>query len=93
MDNIPLTATLIPLIKYVGGALVIFPLWRALSLGACPGGNGMAAGASANVVVLGIAERCRIKISFMEFLKIGMLILVVTVKVGVGILWIRYVGF
>jgi Na+/H+ antiporter NhaD/arsenite permease-like protein len=93
VDNIPLTATLIPLIKDLGGAMEIYPLWWALSLGACLGGNGSAIGASANVVVLGIAERGRIKISFMEFLKIGMLILVVTVAVGVGILWIRYVGF
>jgi Na+/H+ antiporter NhaD/arsenite permease-like protein len=93
VDNIPLTATLIPLIKDLGGAMEIYPLWWALSLGACLGGNGSAIGASANVVVLGIAERGRIKISFMEFLKIGMLILVVTVTVGVGILWIRYVGF
>ncbi len=92
VDNIPLTATLIPLIKDLGGAMDIYPLWWALSLGACLGGNGSAIGASANVVVLGIAERGRIKISFMEFLKIGMLILVVTVAVGVGILWIRYVG-
>jgi Na+/H+ antiporter NhaD/arsenite permease-like protein len=86
VDNIPLTATLIPLIQDMGMAMDIKPLWWALSLGACLGGNGTAIAASANVVVIGIAEREGISISFMEFLKMGMLILFVTVGVGVGML-------
>jgi Na+/H+ antiporter NhaD/arsenite permease-like protein len=92
VDNIPLTATLIPLINGMSGAMDTYPLWWALSLGACLGGNGSAIGASANVVVLGIAERNRIKISFIEFLKVGMVILLVTVAVGTMILWIKFVG-
>ncbi len=91
VDNIPLTAALIPLIQNMGTSMDIYPLWWALSLGACMGGNGTAIAASANVVVLGIAEREGIKISFMDFLKIGMLLLVVTVAVGLGILWIKFV--
>lgn len=92
VDNIPLTAAMIPLIKHMGNSLNIYPLWWALSLGACLGGNGTAIGASANVVVIGIAEREGIKIGFGDFLKMGMVIMVLTVALGVGILWIRYVG-
>ncbi|WP_456454036.1 SLC13 family permease [Thermococcus sp.] len=92
VDNIPLTATMIPLIKAMGAFFNTYPLWWALSLGACLGGNGTAIGASANVVVIGIAERERIKISFMDFLKVGMIIMVLTVGAGAAILWIRYMG-
>ena len=91
IDNIPFTATMIPLIKAMGGSLNIYPLWWALSLGACLGGNGTAIGASANVVVIGIAEREGVKITFGDFLKVGMFIMMATVAIGVGLLWIRYV--
>ncbi|WP_342676252.1 ArsB/NhaD family transporter [Methanofollis sp. UBA420] len=90
VDNIPLTATLIPLITDMGQTMDVYPLWWALSLGACLGGNGTAIGASANVVVIGIAERQGINISFVEFLKVGMVVLIVSVAVGLGILWLRY---
>jgi len=69
----------------------IYPLWWALSLGACLGGNGTVIGASANVVVLGIAARNGYNISFVEFLKIGMLVLLVTVAIGTGFLWLNFV--
>jgi len=91
IDNIPFTATMIPLIKAMGASLNTYPLWWALSLGACLGGNGTAIGASANVVVIGIAAREDIRITFMDFLKMGILVMVLTVGVGVGILWLRYV--
>ncbi|WP_442919544.1 SLC13 family permease [Methanoculleus sp.] len=91
VDNIPLTATLIPLIQGMSGAMDIYPLWWALSLGACLGGNGTVIGASANVVVLGIAARNGYNISFVEFLKIGMLVLLVTVAIGTGFLWLNFV--
>ncbi|NYT04997.1 MAG: ArsB/NhaD family transporter [Methanomicrobiales archaeon] len=90
VDNIPLTAALIPLIHDLSGTMDVYPLWWALSLGACMGGNGTAIAASANVVVLGIAEREGINITFMDFLKIGMFVLVVTVAVGLGILWLMF---
>ncbi len=90
VDNIPLTATMIPLIKAMGSSVNTYPLWWALSLGACLGGNGTAIGASANVVVLGIAHREGIKITFGEFLKVGALIMVSTVALGSLILWMRY---
>lgn len=90
VDNIPLTAAMIPLIKDLGASMDIYPLWWALSVGACLGGNGTAIGASANVVVLGISEREGISISFMDFLKLGMFVLAVTVAVGMGMLWIMF---
>jgi Na+/H+ antiporter NhaD/arsenite permease-like protein len=90
VDNIPLTATLIPLISEMGQTMDVYPLWWALSLGACLGGNGTAIGASANVVVIGIAERQGINISFVEFLKVGMIVLIVSVAIGFGMLWLRY---
>ncbi|RLF77273.1 transporter [Thermococci archaeon] len=91
IDNIPFTATMIPIIKAMEASLNTYPLWWALSLGACLGGNGTAIGASANVVVIGIAAREDIRITFMDFLKMGILVMVLTVGVGVGILWLRYV--
>ena len=61
IDNIPFVATMIPLIKAMapsfGGPEGLMPLWWALSLGACLGGNGTLIGASANLVVAGFAER------------------------------------
>nr|WP_284738361.1 ArsB/NhaD family transporter [Methanoculleus sp. CWC-02] len=91
VDNIPLTATLIPLIQGMSGSMDIYPLWWALSLGACLGGNGTVIGASANVVVLGIAARNGFSISFVEFLKVGMLVLFVTVAIGTAFLWLNFV--
>jgi Na+/H+ antiporter NhaD/arsenite permease-like protein len=90
VDNIPLTAAMIPLIHDLGATMDIYPLWWSLALGACLGGNGTAIGASANVVVIGIAEREGLGISFVDFLKIGMLVLFVTVAVGLGILWLMF---
>ena len=92
VDNIPLTATLIPLIHGMSGSMDIYPLWWALSLGACLGGNGTVIGASANVVVLGIAARNGFAVTFVEFLKVGMLVLFVTVAIGTAFLWVNFVA-
>ncbi len=90
VDNIPLTAAMIPLIHDLGTTMDVYPLWWSLALGACLGGNGTAIGASANVVVIGIAEREGIGITFVDFLKVGMLVLFVTVAVGFGLLWLKF---
>jgi Na+/H+ antiporter NhaD/arsenite permease-like protein len=90
VDNIPLTAALIPLIHDMSGTMDVYPLWWALSLGACMGGNGTAIAASANVVVLGVAEREGVAITFMQFLKIGMVTLVITVAVGLLMLYATF---
>ena len=71
IDNIPFVATLIPMIKEMGamGMTNLEPLWWALSLGACLGGNGTLIGASANVVVAGMASAHGEKLSFISYLK------------------------
>ncbi|MFX3634879.1 MAG: ArsB/NhaD family transporter [Candidatus Pristimantibacillus sp.] len=77
IDNIPFVATMIPLIQDLGAEMNITnpeqlnPLWWSLSLGACLGGNGTLIGASANVVVAGLAMREGKGFSYMDFLKIG----------------------
>ncbi len=72
IDNIPFVATMIPMIKSmeeaVGGREAMMPVWWALSLGACFGGNGTLVGASANVVVAGMAAKNGYHIHFMKFL-------------------------
>lgn len=75
VDNIPFVASMIPLVKdlapAMGGELAIQPLWWALALGACLGGNGTLIGASANLIVAGIAERAGDRIGFTDFLRLA----------------------
>ncbi len=84
IDNIPFVATMIPLILELGqmSDINILPLWWALSLGACLGGNGTAIGASANVVAIGIAEREGYKISFGHYFKIGFPVMLITLAIS-----------
>jgi Na+/H+ antiporter NhaD/arsenite permease-like protein len=102
VNNIPYTATLIPLIKdeLIPNIMKIHPeltkktveygLWWALSVGACFGGNATIVGASANVVATGIAAKSGRKISFFEFLKYGVLITILTVLVSNVYIYWRY---
>ncbi|MGQ4383482.1 SLC13 family permease [Streptomyces sp. SAS_270] len=93
VDNIPYVATMAPitsdLVKDMGGASD-HVLWWALALGADLGGNATAIGASANVVVLGIAERNRQPISFWQFTKYGLVVTAVTVSISLLYVWLRY---
>lgn len=92
VDNIPYVATLAPLtndLVQAGGAAAQ-PLWWALALGADLGGNATAIGASANVVVLGIAKRNGQPISFWTFTKYGLIVTAVTVSLSLPYLWLRY---
>ena len=72
IDNIPFVATMIPMLKTMeeamGGREAMMPVWWALSLGSCFGGNGSLIGASANVIVAGIASREGYPINFIKFL-------------------------
>jgi Na+/H+ antiporter NhaD/arsenite permease-like protein len=68
-------------------------LWWALAIGADFGGNATAVGASANVVVLGIAQRAGHPISFWGFTKYGLIVTVITVALAVPYLWLRFFAF
>ena len=68
-------------------------LWWSLALGADLGGNATAIGASANVVVLGIADRAGHHISFWQFTRYGLVVTVVTIVLAWPYLWLRYYAF
>ena len=92
LDNIPFTATMIPIILYMGSqGMDAWPLWWALSLGACLGGNGTLIGASANVVLSGISTREGYPITFMSFLKVGFPMMMVSIAISALYLMIRFV--
>lgn len=86
VDNIPFVATMIPMIKAMapqfGGEAGLMPLWWCLSLGGCLGGNGSLIGASANVMVAGMAERAGQRIAFMTFLKLAFPLMIASIVVS-----------
>ena len=94
IDNIPFVAAMIPLIREVGprlgGPEHVLPLWWALSLGACLGGNGTLIGASANLAVAGIAERNGIEFRFWTYTKHALGLMLISVAISHLYLWLRY---
>ena len=94
IDNIPFVAAMIPMIKSIGlqmqNVAQVQPLWWALSLGTCLGGNGTLVGASANIVAIGIANRNGYKISFMDYTKIGVLFALESMLLSSVYIWFRY---
>ncbi len=84
IDNIPFVATFIPLIKEMGtiGDINTLPLWWALSLGACLGGNGTLIGASANVIVSGMAAREGYNITFLNYMKIAFPLMLLSIVIS-----------
>lgn len=97
IDNIPYVATMSPVVADLvaahGGGESARVLWWSLTLGADLGGNATAVGASANVVVLGLAERAGRPVSFWEFTRYGLVVTAVTVAVCTPYLWLRYFVF
>jgi Na+/H+ antiporter NhaD/arsenite permease-like protein len=94
IDNIPYVATMAPIVSKLAAAMPdqLHPdvLWWALALGADFGGNLTAVGASANVVMIGIARRAGHPISFWEFTRKGIVVTVVSVELSALYLWLRY---
>jgi Na+/H+ antiporter NhaD/arsenite permease-like protein len=95
VDNIPYVATMSPVVaQLVGDAAESSAdptvLWWSLALGADLGGNLTAVGASANVVMLGIADRSGHRISFWQFTRYGAVTTAVTIALTVPYVWLRY---
>ncbi len=106
VDNIPLVMAMIPLVHGIipvfaaqmgiesdpeqVKALIEAPLFWALALGACLGGNGSLVGASANVVVAQIANRNNYPITFWGFTKYGFPFMIVSLVISTIYLWLRY---
>jgi len=97
VDNIPYVATMAPIVNDLvnagGGSDQANALWWALALGADLGGNATAVGASANVVIIGIAARNGHKISFWHFTKYGLIVTLVTISITWVYFWLRYFAF
>ncbi|XP_077795069.1 P protein isoform X11 [Macaca mulatta] len=95
IDNIPFTATMIPVLLNLSRdpevGLPAPPLMYALAFGACLGGNGTLIGASANVVCAGIAEQHGYGFSFMEFFRLGFPMMIVSCIVGMCYLLVAHV--
>jgi len=100
VDNIPFVATMIPTLKETFEQLKEsgidlshaqeHAVWWSLSLGACLGGNGSLIGASANLIVAGFAERAGHPIRFMTFLKTAFPMMLMSVAIAAGYIWLRY---
>jgi len=102
VDNIPFTATMIPIIENISADPVFVntlsqfdfnPLWYALAFGADLGGNGTLIGASANLVAVAVAEKFGVRIMFREFLVKGMPIMIATTVVASVAFYIRLLYF
>lgn len=92
LDNIPFVATMIPLIQNMGamGVSNLEPVWWSLALGACLGGNGTLVGASANLIVAGLAAERGVNITFINYFKIGFPIMLLTIALSTVYVYIRY---
>jgi len=95
VDNIPFTAAMIPVVDEVSQQLEVGgsgsnPLWWALALGAGLGGNFTIVAASANVYVIGVAERAGYRVTFVQFLRYSVLVTMVSLVIATVYVWLRY---
>ncbi len=91
LDNIPFVATMIPiLLAMESTGMDVTPLWWAVSLGACLGGNGTLIGASANVVLSDISKKRGYEITFAKFFKTGFPIMLLTILIAGVYLVVRF---
>jgi Na+/H+ antiporter NhaD/arsenite permease-like protein len=93
VDNIPYTTTMIPVVERLGASgIPIEPLWWALALGACLGGNATIVGASANVVGANLAGRSGHPIGFATFFRYGFVVTMLSVVIATAYLYLRYLS-
>jgi Na+/H+ antiporter NhaD/arsenite permease-like protein len=83
---------MIPLIKDMGtmGVANLEPLWWSLALGACLGGNGTIIGASANIIVAGLAAQEGYNITFAGFFKIAFPLMLLSIVISTAYVYLRY---
>ncbi len=81
IDNIPFTATMLPIVAFLNQSMNVpnDVLWWSLALGACLGGNGTMIGASANVVTVGMMEKAGYHVSFLHYMKVCFVPMLITV--------------
>ncbi len=91
VDNIPFTATMIPVVEQLQGEPGDDAYWWALALGACFGGNFTLVAAAANVAAAGMAERAGRPIRFVEFLKVGVPATLISLLLATAYILLRYV--
>jgi Na+/H+ antiporter NhaD/arsenite permease-like protein len=91
LDNIPFVAVMIPaLLAMETSGVDVEALWWALSLGACLGGNGTLIGASANVVLSGISNREGYPLTFIDYLKVGVPMMALSIAISAVYLVLRF---
>ncbi|MTD44973.1 hypothetical protein GKE82_11900 [Conexibacter sp. W3-3-2] len=90
VDNIPFTTAMIPVVEQLNES-DDDAYWWALALGACFGGNATIIAAAANVAASGLAARAGRRIGFVEFLKIGVPVTLLSLLVATAYVSIRYV--
>jgi Na+/H+ antiporter NhaD/arsenite permease-like protein len=90
VDNIPFTATMIPVVEQLQGGAGDDAYWWALAIGACFGGNATLIAAAANVAAAGMAARSGRPIGFMVFLKIGLPVTILSMIIATAYIGIRY---
>ena len=90
VDNIPYTATMIPVVESLGQAMPVMPLWWSLALGADLGGNATLVGAAAGVVVASLAEKSGNPIGFGRFLRYGVITTFMSLVLASVYVWLRY---
>ena len=92
VDNIPFTATMIPIIKEMENVMGLDPnvLWWSLSIGACYGGNGTIIGSSPGVIIAALAAQNGYDMSFKKYFIVGFPMMLFTVFVGQVYIWLRY---
>ncbi len=89
VDNIPFTAAMIPVVDSLGGG-TDNAYWWALALGACFGGNATIVAAAANVAAVGMAARAGHPIGFVQFLKYGIPVTLVSLVMATAYVMVRY---
>ena len=97
IDNIPYTATMAPMLEEItathpDGMKFTYPLWWALSLGACLGGNMTIIGAAANVIVSETSAAAGYPIKFMEYLKYGVVVTFISLAMSTAYIWLKYLS-